>query len=292
MDDDAIILFYSQYQAAENCTAGTIKERGIALRALLKRTDKTLLTLTRHDLIADLGREISPGRMLAPKTKQTVKSFYHTFFTWMQDEGFRLDNPGARLPRTRVPKTEPNPVTTADIEYLLASGIYGKTRMYVLLYAYQAFRAIEIAAVAGETIDYERRRILSKEGKGGKEVWRPIHPVVWEELKKFPRKGYLFPSPTGRGHVTRKNVSQVLSRALARAGIVGHRPHQLRAWHATELLDAGVDSIVAAASLRHSDMQSISKYILVKPELIREGHSRLPLVKVPDRSGRQRRAAA
>ncbi|MDV3143425.1 MAG: hypothetical protein Q8761_03315, partial [Sweet potato little leaf phytoplasma] len=103
---------------------------------------------------------------------------------------------------------------TEDIEYLLASGIYAKTRMYVLLYAYQGFRAVEIAAVSGDTIDWERKRILSKDGKGGKEVWRPIHPIVWAELQKYPRAGFLFPS--GDGHITRGTVSNVLSKAFKR----------------------------------------------------------------------------
>lgn len=289
MDDDAFILYYAQYQAAQGCSKNTIREREISLRALLARTGKSLTTLTRHDLIADLGRVLPGGEQLASKTKQNYKSFYHTFFTWMQDEEFRLDNPGARLPRIRVVTEEPNPIRTQDIEYLLHSGIYGKTRLYVLLYAYQAFRCVEIAAVAGESIDWIRRRILSVEGKGGVEVWRPIHPIVWDEIQKYPRTGPFFPSPNG-GHVTRKNVSNVLSKALKRAGIVGHRPHQLRVWHATELLEGGTDSSVAAASLRHRGNQSISRYQRVSERLISEGMYTLPTVTVPQSSGRRRAA--
>lgn len=285
MDDDAYISYYGQYQTAQHCSKTTIREREILLRALLARTGKTLNTITRHDLIGDLGRE-----GLAAKTKQNYKSFFHTFFTWMQDEEFRLDNPGARLPRIRVVRDEPNPVRTQDIEFLLHSGIYGKTRLYVLLYAYQALRCVEIAAVAGEGIDWRRKRMLSVEAKGGREVWRPIHPLVWEEIQKYPRAGYFFPSPGGPGHVTRKNVSNVLSKALKRAGIIGHRPHQLRTWHATEMLEGGVATTTAAASLRHVGLQSIGHYQLVSERLLTDAQAVLPLVIVPTRSGRKRAA--
>lgn len=280
MDDEAIINYWADYQAAEHCSTDTIKERRIVVYALLRRSGKTLLTLTRHDLIRDLGRP------LAAKTKQNYRSLFHTLFTWIQDEGFRLDNPAARLPRTRVPSTEANPLETEDIEYLLASGIYGKTRMYVLLYSYQGFRAVEIAAVAGETIDWTHQRILSKEGKGGKEVWRPIHPIVWDELQKYPRSGPLFPSPKG-GHVSRKNVSNVLSKALKRAGITTHVPHNLRAWHATELIDAGVPMIVVQHSMRHSDLQSMGAYVRIRERLLRDAIDKLPTVEVPQTSGRR-----
>lgn len=278
MDDDALLAYWFDFMRAESCTENTITDREILVRAMLRRTGKSLLTMTRHDLIAELSRQLSP------KTKQNYKSLYHTLFTWLQDEGFRTDNPGARLPRSRVPQVEADPFTTEDVEYLLHSGIYAKTRMYVLLYAYQGFRAIEIAAVAGENIDWERQRILTVEAKGGKVVWRPIHPLVWDELQKYPRAGFLFPS-AGGGHISRKTVSNVLSKAIKRAGI-RHRPHQLRAWHGTELIEAGVSTAVAQASLRHSDLQSFNRYVRVSERAMREGMDLLPLVAVPTRSSR------
>lgn len=279
MDNDALLLTWSQFQKAESCKPDTIKEREIALRALLRRSEKNFLDMTRHDLIADLARDI------APRTRANYRSLYHTFFTWLQDEQYRLDNPAARLPRTKVIVQEPNPVESIDIEYLLASGIYGKTRMYVLLYAYQGFRAVEIAAVSGETIDWKNKRIYSSEGKGGKEVWRPIHPLVWKELQKYPRTGYLFPSPAG-GHITRKNVSNVLSKALKRAGI-NHKPHNLRAWFATEQLEAGISMPIVQANMRHSDLQSIKHYYRPSEKAMRDALNVLPLVKVPQKSGRK-----
>lgn len=277
LHDDALLDYWSDFMRAEGCTENTIKERCIVVHALLRRTECSLLNITRHHLIADLARGLSP------KTKQNYKSLYHTLWTWLQDEGFRADNPAARLPRSRVPHTEPDPVTTEEIEHLLTSGIYAKTRMYVLLYAYQGFRAIEIAAVAGENIDWDRQRILSVEGKGGKEVWRPIHPIVWDEAQKYPREGFWFPSASG--HVSRKTVSNVLSKAFKRAG-VQHRPHQLRAWHATEIMDAGASTIVAQHSMRHSDLQSLNRYVRVSEDSIRNAMLKLPRVDVPTHSGR------
>jgi integrase/recombinase XerD len=285
MDDDALIAYWTDYLRATGSGPKSIRNRTIALRAMIRRTGKALLTITRHDLIRDLAR---PG--LQPASRQNYKSLYHGFFTWMQDEEFRTDNPGARLPKVRVPKQEPNPVTTEDIEFLLHSGIYRRTRMWVLLYAYQGFRAVEIAAVSGDSIDYDRRRILSKDGKGGKEVWRPIHDLVWDELQKWPRTGWLFPSPRREGeHVTSNNVSRVLSDALRRAGIE-HRPHHMRAWYATELIDAGASTAVVAAALRHSTTQTVEKYALVRSQAITDAQAVLPRVRVPERSGRRRAA--
>lgn len=285
LDDDAILQYWATWAGASGYRQRTIDEHLISLRAALRRTGKSILTMTRYDLIGDLGRAD-----LAPATRQRYKSLFHGFWSWVQDEGFRLDCPAVRLPGVRVIKSEPNPVTTADLELLINSGIYAKTRMYALLYAYQGFRASEIAAVAGEGIDWDRQRILSVEGKGGKEVWRPIHPLVWAEARKYPRTGFWFPSPGRDKHVTGRNVSSVLSKAMRRAGITGHRPHNLRGWYATELSAAGAPTAVVAAGLRHADMQSVSRYLAVAHSDISAAQQRLPEVRVPDRTPRARAA--
>jgi integrase/recombinase XerD len=288
MDCDAILAFWADYATASGYRKRTVKEHTISLRAVLRRTGKSILTVTRNDLISDLGRE---GIM--PATRARYKSLFYGFWSWVQDEQFRLDNPAARLPKVRVIKAEANPIETRDLEQLLASGIYTKTRMYALLYAYQGYRAAEIAAVhGGRSIDWNNRRILSIEGKGGKEVWRPLHQIVWNEAQKYPRHDFWFPSPTrSEKHVTGKNISTVLSAALKRADIIGHRPHNLRAWYATQLSESGASTAVIAAGLRHSDMQSVPRYLRVADAAIAAAQDRLPLVTVPQQSGRMRRAA-
>ncbi len=285
MDDDAILAFWATFAGASGYRQRTIEEHLISLRATLRRTGKGVLTVTRYDLIGDLGRA-----GISPATRARYRSLFHGFWTWVQDEGFRPDCPAVRLPIVRVTKAEPNPITTADLELLINSGIYAKTRMYVLLYAYQGFRASEIAAVRGESIDWDRWRILSLDGKGGKEVWRPMHPIVREEARKYPRRGVWFPSPDHTGHVSGRNVSNVLGKAMRRAGIIGHRPHNLRGWYATELSAGGAPTAVVAAGLRHSDMQSVDRYLAVPQLAIAEAQKRLPAIEVPERSARRRAA--
>lgn len=277
MDDEAFISYWLAELRASGYRPRTLKNANYSLRAALRRTDKASLTMTRQDLIVDIGRD-----GISNSTRQQQKSLYSLYWTWLQDEGYRLDNPAIRLPRVRTIKAEANPIETEDLQILLNSGIYAKTRMFALLYAYQGFRAVEIAAVAGEGIDWLNQRILSKDGKGGKEVWRPIHPIIWNEAQKYPRKGHWFPSPSKPGaHVTAQNVSTVLSHAMKRAGISGHRPHNLRAWYATEQSKAGVSGPVIAAGMRHADMQSLPRYLAVPMDQIAAGQETLPVVEVP-----------
>jgi len=277
MDTDAIIDYWAAFMRAQHCTERTIKERRIFIRSMLRHTgQETPLTVTKHQLVMFLGRPDLSG-----KTKQNYRSGLHTFFTWLQDEELRLDNPATRLPKPRVEPVEPNPVSTEDIQKVLDSGIYGHTIMKVLLYSYQGLRASEIAAVSGANIDWEAGTILVAEAKGRKIVTRPLHSMIsdYAVTAGYPRDAAWFPSPHG-AHVTGKSVSNTLCTAFKRAG-VQHRAHQMRAWHGTTLLEMGADSIDVQHSLRHSDGQSMKAYIRPSQRRIRTAMEQLPRVSVP-----------
>lgn len=269
---------------AQNCRDRTVNERMIFIRSVLRYVGvDDVKAVTKQQLIGYLGR-----RDLTGKTKQNYRSTLHTFFTWMQDEEIRLDNPAARLPRPRVVPSEPNPTSTEDIQKVLDSGIYGHTIMKVLLYAYQGLRASEIAAVAGENIDWDHRRILTREGKNGKVVWRPLHSLVWEHANGYPHAGFWFPGLVPGEHVRGKSVSNTLCSAFKRAGI-DHKAHDMRKWHGTTLLAIGADSLDVQHSLRHSDGQSMKAYVLPNEDRIRHAMELLPRVVVPIHSARRRR---
>ncbi|MWV50046.1 tyrosine-type recombinase/integrase [Rathayibacter sp. VKM Ac-2803] len=278
-----LLDLWSAEMRAQHCRERTIRERLYLMRALERFCERALLELTRHDLIRFLGR-----RDLSGRTKQNYRSHIHTFYTWMQDEQLRLDNPAARLPRPRVEKREPNPVTREQLQRVLDSGIYGATRMKILLYAFNGLRASEIAAIAGDAIDWEERRVFTREGKGRKEVWRPLHPLVWEEAQKYPRAGWWFPSPIIEGvHVGGKSVSATLSAAFKRAGIE-HTGHHLRAFFITELLEAGVHPDVAQHLARHSTGETLREYARPSDRRSREALELLPSVVVPITAARGR----
>ena len=281
MDTSSIINYWAAYMRAQHLTERTIKEREIFIRAMLRHTQANdLTTVSRHQLITFLGRQDLTGR-----TKQNYRSALHTFFTWMQDEQLRPDNPAARLPKPRVEHHEVNPFTTEEIQRALNSGIYGHTVTKLLLYSYQGLRASEIAAVAGENIDWEQQRLLTVEGKGRKEVWRPIHPTVWEHINRsnYPRHGHFFPGLIPGEHVRGKSVSNTLNAVFKRIGITNHKAHDMRAWHATELLEAGVHPLTVQYSMRHSDGQSITKYDKPSDKRIRDAGTKLPPMIVPIR---------
>lgn len=262
---------------ARACRPRSILETRITLQRLARDLGKPLADANRSDLIAFLTRP-----ELKPYSVRTYRSALVSFYGLLAAEGVIPTNPTARLPKVRVPHSEPNPLTTAEVQRLLDCGIRRRTRMMVLLATYQGLRASEIAEVHGSAVNWTTGELTVRNGKGGTELVRPLHSAVLAEAAAFPRDGYWFPG-NGQPHIGRQAISKTLAQAMRRAGILGHRPHQLRAWHATELVAAGTDTVTVQHSMRHADLSSLHKYTRPSNERIRSAIEQLPPL---DASGR------
>lgn len=291
MNTEETLAYWAACMAAEDLSKRTIKERLIFFRRLARDVGD-LATITRKDLIL-----WSAGQSWSNATRSHYRSTLFVFFTWAQDESLRLDNPAARLPRVRVKRREPTPFTLDEIQQLLESGIYAKTRAMVALHYYLGLRVSEISRVHGHDIDWTRRT-LTTIGKGNLKIVLPIPKAAWPLVLTMPRSAYWFPNrvpnhlyPAGEGHIMGRSVSNLLAQAITRAGI-NHKPHDLRAATATEMNGAGVSAFVIQKSMRHANMDTTTRYMGLTVEQVREGFDQLPAITLPTQSGRRHNKAA
>ncbi len=290
MDTNDTLNYWAACMSAEDLSDRTIRERLIFIRRMDRET-RGLLEVSRRELI-----EWTAGQSWSNTTRVHYRSALHTFFAWMQDENLRQDNPAHRLPKVRRRYSEPNPFTLDEIHALLNCGIYRKTRAMVALHYYLGLRVSEIARVNGADVDWIRHT-LTTVGKGRKEIKLPVPADAWPLFLEMPRAGYWFPNrvanrfhAAGEGHILGNSVSTLLGEAIRRTGLK-HRPHDLRAATATEMNRAGVSAFVVQKGMRHSNMDTTTRYLGIDVDQVREGFDQLPVLTLPVRSGRQRFAA-
>ncbi len=285
-----ILGYWDSCMTTQDLGSRTIKER-IQFIEQLQREAGELITITRQDLIVWAAR-----KKWSNKTRLNYRSRMITFFTWLQDEGYRLDNPAYRLPKVKDRKGEPNPFTVDEIEVLLNSGIYKATRVMVAIHYYLGLRVSEIAGINGGNDVNWAKQTITVTGKGRKRVIHPVPAALWPLMETMPRNGYWFPNHkpnrlygAREGHILGNSVSTILCTAIRRAGL-DHRAHDLRASTATEMNGAGVSSFVVQKAMRHANMSTTTIYMGLTVEQVRDGLNRLPVVAMPKRSGRGRAA--
>lgn len=282
-DDLALLEAFADYQRAIGLSPETIRNRESILRTLAHTTGTPLVEVSTAQLRRVLGRQdIEPG------SRRTYRGAYVAFYAFLHDDGIREDNPAARLAPVTAPKGTPRPFTPEQIDAMLHSGAYRRTRAMILLGYYQGFRVSQIARVHGRDIDLLTNTIRTT-AKGDKDGRLPLHPVIAELAKTMPATGWWFPARDGRdAPVHSSSVTNLITRAKIRAGITDDRltPHSLRHSFGTDLVEQGVDIRVVQELMMHASLSTTQIYTGVSEARKREGIMALPVRALPQRSGR------
>ena len=224
---------------------------------------------------ADLMAWFAARDDLSRSTSALYFEYLNAWFLWLQRMEYRVDNPLLKLQKPSKPIGEPRPVSDEDLVRLLATRMYSRTRVMLMLAALAGMRVSEIARVKGEDIDLGRAQIWVT-GKGGKRKSIPLHPLLISAAHTMPRTGWWFPGEYERtGQCVRSSsVSTIIAGVMRRAGVPG-TPHALRHWFGTGLLASGADLRTVQECLRHASVATTQIYTKVPDDRRHEAIAQL-----------------
>jgi integrase/recombinase XerD len=221
------------------------------------------------------------------------------FFGFLMDEGHRADDPSHALPRPGTARRLPRSLDHADIDRLFAvladrierfaarPADLRLSALVELLYG-SGLRATELVSLDVRAIAMDRPFTILK-GKGGRERLVPVSDralkavAVWMTVRAGGGP-WLFPS--GKAHLSRVRLFQLLRELAAEAGIPPERisPHVLRHAFATHLLEGGADLRALQTMLGHVDIATTEIYTHVETarlvELVTTRHPLADVVRV------------
>jgi integrase/recombinase XerD len=287
-DDGRLIAAFLEMMAAE---AGAARNTLLAYERDLRGASKTLrggLARADGERLKALGTEWRPLKRATVARKAAA---LRRFYGFLADEGLRGDDPSAALPRPGNERPLPKILDHNAIDALfveigrrVAGGKPEALRLAALvelLYG-SGLRATELVSLPRHAIAPDRPFLILK-GKGGRERLAPISDraraavAAWAAL--VPRdSAFLFPS--GKGHLSRVRLHQLIKALAADAGVPPERisPHVLRHAFATHLLEGGADLRVVQTLLGHADIATTQIYTHVDSRrLIELVNARHPL---------------
>jgi integrase/recombinase XerD len=286
-DDRALVDRFLDMMAAE---AGSSRHTLAAYRNDLERAAESLGSLGQASA-DDLSRLGAAWAELAPATVARRSASLRRFFGFLVDDGLRKDDPSATLPRPRLERPLPRILETGEVERMFeaaeeraASGEPAAVRnlaLLELLYG-SGLRATELVSLPRGAVR-QGQPFLMVRGKGSKERLVPISSRAegavsrWLELAAG---GTLWLFPSGKSHLSRVRLFQIVRMMAADAGIAPERisPHVLRHAFATHLLSGGADLRVLQSLLGHADIATTQIYTHVdSARLVELVNSRHPL---------------
>ncbi len=239
-----------------------------------------------------LGRLAPAWSDLATSTLARRSAALRRFYGFLQEEGFRADNPGAALPRPRQVRPLPRILDRDDVDAMFRSAeekasssepvSLRNLALLELLYG-SGLRASELVSLPRRALRKGQPFLIIR-GKGDKERLVPVSSRAADAVERWSATllegQWLFPSRAG--HISRVRLFQIMRSMAATAGIAPERvsPHVLRHAFATHLLAGGADLRALQTLLGHADIATTQIYTHVDSErLVQLVNERHPLAR-------------
>jgi integrase/recombinase XerD len=187
----------------------------------------------------------------------------------------------ARMQPVHVPRTLPVILSREEVARLIeaAGNLKHQTALSV---AYGAgLRVSEVVALKVGDIDSQRMTLRIEQGKGQKDRYAMLSPVLLERLRvwwrvaraqgKMPDGGWLFPGLNPINPLSTRQMERAIH-AAADAAQIDKRVsmHSLRHAFATHLLEAKVDIRVIQVLLGHKKLETTALYAQVATDILHE----------------------
>ena len=179
-----------------------------------------------------------------------------------------------QLPRKREPQKLPDILSTSEVERIIKATTDLKYRtLFILIYG-AGLRASEAASLRTGDIDRSRSVIHIRCGKGGKDRYVILSPVMLDALTTYWKQcrskyqahnqqenDFIFLGATRRA-LSYSSIGIVYRRSKLKAGIRKQGGvHALRHGFATHALESGADLFTIKQLLGHSSVTSTVRYL-------------------------------
>jgi integrase/recombinase XerD len=198
----------------------------------------------------------------------------------------------AKMSPVREPRKLPVVLSCEEVARLIEAAGTPKYQA-VLSLAYGAgLRASEVVNLKVGDIDSTRMTLRVEQGKGRKDRYAMLSPMLLERLRVWWRDahargkmldgGWLFPGQNPVKAMSTRQFNRICHLAAEAAGIDKRvSPHTLRHSYATHLLEQKVDIRVIQVLLGHKRLETTALYTQVATEVLREVISPLEALTPP-----------
>jgi len=214
---------------------------------------------------------------ISPASLNSIISGLKFFFNVTVDRPERV----AKLQPVHLPRKLPVILSPEEVKRLIAAapGLKHQTAL-ALAYA-TGLRVNEIVALKVADIDSQRMTLRVEQGKGRKDRYALLSPVLLERLRtwwrsaraqgKMPDGGWLFPGRDPIQPLSARQLNRAIKQAADEAGIEKSvSMHSLRYAFATHLLEQKVDIRLIQVLLGHKKIETTALYVQVATNILRE----------------------
>lgn len=214
---------------------------------------------------------------ISPASLNSAISGLKFFFNITLDRGDLV----AKLQPVHMPRKLPVILSREEVGRLIAAAGNLKHQTALALAYGTGLRVNEVVTLKVGDIDSQRMTLRVEQGKGQKDRYAMLSPVLLERLRVWWRVaraqgkmldgGWLFPGLNPIRPLSARQLNRAIHAAADEAGIEKHiSMHSLRHAFATHLLEQRVDIRLIQVLLGHKKLETTALYAQVATEILRE----------------------
>ena len=214
---------------------------------------------------------------ISPASLNSAISGLKFFFNVTLDRGDLV----AKLQPVHLPRKLPVILSREEVGRLIAAAGNLKHQTALALAYGTGLRVNEVVTLKVGDIDSQRMTLRVEQGKGQKDRYAMLSPVLLERLRVWWRVaraqgkmldgGWLFPGLNPIRPLSARQLNRAIHTAADEAGIEKHiSMHSLRHAFATHLLEQRVDIRLIQVLLGHKKLETTALYAQVATEILRE----------------------
>ncbi len=194
-----------------------------------------------------------------------------------------LDRPElmAKMQPVHLPRKLPEIMSPDEVKRLIAAAGNLKHQTALALAYATGLRVNEVVHLKVSDIDSQRMTLRVEQGKGQKDRYAMLSPLLLERLRVWWRVaraqgkmldgGWLFPGLDPIEHLSTRQLNRAIHAAADEAGIDKRiSMHSLRHAFATHLLEQKVDIRLIQVLLGHKKLETTALYAQVATDILRE----------------------
>ena len=194
-----------------------------------------------------------------------------------------LDRPElmAKMQPVHLPRKLPEIMSPDEVKQLIAAAGNLKHQTALALAYATGLRVNEVVHLKVGDIDSQRMTLRVEQGKGQKDRYAMLSPLLLERLRVWWRVaraqgkmldgGWLFPGLDPIEHLSTRQLNRAIHAAADEAGIDKRiSMHSLRHAFATHLLEQKVDIRLIQVLLGHKKLETTALYAQVATDILRE----------------------
>jgi integrase/recombinase XerD len=214
---------------------------------------------------------------ISPASLNSAISGLKFFYNVTLDRGDLV----AKLQPVHMPRKLPVILSREEVGRLIAAAGNLKHQTALALAYGTGLRVNEVVTLKVGDIDSQRMTLRVEQGKGQKDRYAMLSPVLLERLRVWWRVaraqgkmldgGWLFPGLNPVRPLSARQLNRAIHTAADEAGIEKHiSMHSLRHAFATHLLEQKVDIRLIQVLLGHKKLETTALYAQVATEILRE----------------------